>query len=79
MTWDEYVSSGAVVSRERNLEEVVLGRLEGRLQEFVVEDVGGELVLRGRASSHYAKQLAQHEVMNRVSRPTVVNRIEVLR
>jgi hypothetical protein len=38
-------------------------RLHGRISGFAVRLEGGRIVLEGRADSHYAKQLAQHALM----------------
>lgn len=67
------------VIRERLslLEAHLRSRLVGRVQELrlVVRDEG--LVLRGHAHSYYAKQLAQHAVMEATNLPVRANEIEV--
>jgi hypothetical protein len=52
-------------------------RLTGRVREFqlVLRDQG--LVLRGETRTYYAKQLAQHAVMDATSLPIESNEIEV--
>jgi hypothetical protein len=59
------------------IEEHVSCRLSGRVREFqlIVHEHG--LVLRGHAPTYYAKQLAQHAVMETTSLPIRVNEIEV--
>lgn len=59
------------------LESRVLSRLGGQIREFhlVVTDQG--LILRGRARTYYAKQLAQHVVMEAAGPPILANEIEV--
>ena len=59
------------------LESRVLSRLGGRVRDFrlVVADNG--LILRGRASTFHAKQLAQHAVMKDNGLPILANEIEV--
>jgi hypothetical protein len=63
--------AGAVV------EEHVRCRLTGLVRDFqlVFRDQG--LVLRGRAPTYYAKQLAQHAVMEASSLPIRANEMEV--
>jgi hypothetical protein len=52
-------------------------QLGGRVRDFrlLLHDCG--LVLRGRADTFHAKQLAQHAVMNEIGLPIVANEIEV--
>jgi hypothetical protein len=59
------------------IEEQIRRRLSGRVRDFqlVVRDRG--LVLRGRSRTYYAKQLAQHAVMETTSLPIRANQIEV--
>ncbi len=51
--------------------------LRGRLRDVRLTVHGEAVVIRGRASSYYVKQLAQHAVMKRVSLPIAANEIEV--
>jgi hypothetical protein len=53
-------------------------RLGGRVRGLVVVAVEKGLVLRGRAATYYAKQLAQHAVMEATDMPIVANEIEVV-
>src|SRR5262245_59526675 len=59
------------------IEEHVRCRLTGLLRDFhlVVRDKG--LVLRGHVHTYYAKQLAQHAVMEATSLPIRANELEV--
>jgi hypothetical protein len=59
------------------IEQHVRCRLSGRVRDLqiVVHDHG--LVLRGHAQTYYAKQLAQHVVMETTSLPIRANEIEV--
>jgi hypothetical protein len=59
------------------IEEHVRYRLTGLLRDFqlVFHDKG--LVLRGRVHTYYAKQLAQHAVMEASSLPIRANEMEV--
>lgn len=60
------------------LERVVTSRLTGRVAGFqlILESRG--LVLRGTARTFYAKQMAQHLVMELSAVPIVTNGIEVI-
>ena len=59
------------------LEQHLRSQLTGLLGDFqlVVRDAG--LVLRGHARTYYAKQRAQHAVMEATSLPIRANEIEV--
>ncbi len=59
------------------VEEQIRGRLTGRVRDFqlLVGDRG--LILRGLAHTWYAKQLAQHAVMESSNQPIQANEIEV--
>ena len=59
------------------IEEHVRHRLTGLLRDFqlVLRDKG--LVLRGHVHTYYAKQLAQHAVMEASSLPIRANEMEV--
>ena len=59
------------------LETHIQCRLGGQIREFrlVVADKG--LILRGYAHTYYAKQLAQHAVMEATGLPILANEIEV--
>jgi hypothetical protein len=59
------------------LEAHVQCRLGGQIREFrlVVADKG--LLLRGHARTYYAKQLAQHAVMEATGLPILANEIDV--
>jgi hypothetical protein len=60
-----------------DLELQVQWRLRGRVRDFrMVSGVRG-VILRGRALSYYAKQLAQHAVMEITLLPILANEIEV--
>ena len=61
----------------RQIEQLVLRRLNGRVRslKLMVRDDG--LVLRGHARTYYAKQLAQHAVMELTKLRIRANEIEV--
>ena len=60
------------------LAEQIFRRLKGRLCDFRLSMRDGGLVLAGHAPSYYAKQLAQHAVMEAMVLPICANDIEVL-
>jgi hypothetical protein len=59
------------------IEHHVQNHLHGRIREFHLRTQRDGLVLRGRSSSYYAKQLAQHAIMNAFNLPISANEIEV--
>jgi hypothetical protein len=59
------------------LSEIVLHRLSGRVLDLCLAFQGGALIIRGRASTYYVKQLAQHAVMAATAVPILANEIEV--
>jgi hypothetical protein len=59
------------------LEEHVQCRLGGRVRDFRLVVVGGGVILRGHTHTYYAKQLAQHAVMERTRLPILANEIAV--
>jgi hypothetical protein len=60
------------------LEQHVQRRLNGRVRDFRLSLRDDGLVLKGYARSYYAKQLAQHAVMEAVDVPINANDIEVI-
>ena len=59
------------------LEELVKRRLNGRLRSFELAVRDDGLILRGRTTTYYAKQLAQHAIMVATDIRIVANDIEV--
>jgi hypothetical protein len=59
------------------LESRIQDQVGGHLHGFQVVIRDGGLVLRGRTSTYYTKQLVQHAVMEATSLPIVANEIEV--
>lgn len=51
------------------IEELVLGQLRGRLINLRVVSRGDGIVLQGKSSTFYVKQLALHAVMKATSLP----------
>jgi hypothetical protein len=52
-------------------------RTHGRVWNLHVEFNGPSIILRGRTSTYYTKQLAQHGVLDVLTSSPVVNNIEV--
>jgi hypothetical protein len=59
------------------LEARIQCRLGGQIREFRLVVVENGLILRGRAHTYYAKQLAQHAVMEATELRILANEIEV--
>ena len=59
------------------IEEHVHARLTGLVGDFQLLLRDGGFVLRGRVHTYYAKQLAQHAVMEATSLPIRANELEV--
>ena len=59
------------------IEEHVRSRLTGLLRDFRLVFHNNGLVLRGHVHTYYAKQLAQHAVMEASSLPIRSNEMEV--
>jgi hypothetical protein len=59
------------------IDQHVRSRLAGLLRDFQLVFRDNGLVLRGHAHTYYAKQLAQHAVMQASSLPIHANEIEV--
>ena len=64
---------GAIEQLEAHLQS----RLNGRVRDLRLLVRGQGLVLQGCAATYYAKQLAQHAVMEATGRPILANEIEV--
>jgi hypothetical protein len=60
------------------LEALVQCRIGGRVLHFRLDWCECGLVLRGHSLTYYAKQLAQHAVMEATKLPICANEIEVL-
>jgi hypothetical protein len=61
----------------QQLETHVQSRLNGRVRHFRLAVRGGGLILTGHARTYYAKQFAQHAVMEATALPIRANEIEV--
>lgn len=63
--------------QEDQLESLMLRRLGNRIRGLQVQVYAGGLILRGRAATYHAKQLAQHAAMELSTLPIIANDIEV--
>jgi hypothetical protein len=59
------------------LEAHLQSRMSGRVYDLRLFVRDNSLILRGRAHTYYAKQLAQHAVMEATRLPIQANEIEV--
>jgi len=59
------------------LESHLQGRLSGRVHDFRLLICEKGVVLQGQTRTYYAKQLAQHAVMEATEMPIQANEIEV--
>lgn len=59
------------------IEQSVHSRTGGRIRGLRVEIVDGEVVISGRTSTYYSKQLATHAVLSAVEDVSLTNEIEV--
>lgn len=59
------------------LEQRILARTGRRIQNLAVELAPGRIVLRGRTSTYYVKQLAQHGVQDVLPQVALENAIVV--
>lgn len=59
------------------IERQIYAKTHGRVRSLKVDVGGPAVVLRGEASTYYAKQIAQHVVLGMLVGQPVVNAIEV--
>ncbi len=59
------------------LERRIRTRLGGQISQFQLEITTTGVILRGRARTYYAKQLAQHAVMEVTKLPILANAVDV--
>jgi hypothetical protein len=67
----------AAANGATQLETRIQCRLGRRVREFRLTVVDEGLILRGFTHTYYAKQLAQHAVMEATELPILANEIEV--
>jgi len=58
-------------------EAQVQSMLSGKIRDFRILVLSKGLILRGQARTYYAKQLAQHAVMEATPIPLLANQIQV--
>jgi hypothetical protein len=63
--------------RTGELEVDLQCRLAGRVRDFCLIRTHGGIILRGSSRTYYAKQLAQHAVMQATNLPILANEIMV--
>lgn len=59
------------------LEMQILKRLQSRIQDLRIESIPGGLLLRGRTTTYYDKQLAEHALLELVESPNLINDIDI--
>jgi len=59
------------------VERMVREKASGLIRDLRVDVIPGEIVLTGRASTYYAKQLATHAALDACEELTLTNDIEV--
>ena len=67
-----------VPTEDERLAGLLQRRLGNRVRNLEVHVHPAGLVLRGRATTYHAKQLAQHAAMEEADLPIVANDIEVI-
>jgi len=67
----------SLTSFEEHLENLMQRRLGNRIRNLEVRIVDNTVILRGRAATYHAKQLAQHAAMDLCDLPIMANDIEV--
>jgi hypothetical protein len=60
-----------------DLEFQMQSRFRGQIRELSVQRQPGGWILRGQSRTFYAKQMAQHAVMQATDEPILANDIEV--
>jgi hypothetical protein len=76
---DERDKTDRVYARQglQELEVFLRERLRGQARDLRVEMTDKGIILRGKARTYYAKQLAQEVLLERTPLPLVANEIEV--
>jgi hypothetical protein len=72
-------SDGDPSTRAHQFEKALLNRVGRQVRNLQVVFDGGGVVLRGQASTYYAKQVAQHVIGELTGLPILANDIEVVR
>lgn len=75
MKVDAPLSSRQTLSE--HIERLVRQRTSGLIRDLKIDVLPGEILLTGRASTYYAKQLATHAALDACEHLTLTNDIEV--
>lgn len=66
-----------IITRQEELEAIVQRRVGGRVRNLQVIARPDGVIIRGRAPTYHAKQIAQHAVMELAGQRILANDIEV--
>lgn len=66
-----------IITRQEELEAIVQRRVGGRVRNLQVIARPDGVIIRGRAPTYHAKQIAQHAVMELAGQRILSNDIEV--
>ena len=66
-----------LLTHDEELTSLIVRRLGNRIRNLRIVRQGGGLVIQGRTSTYYAKQLAQHAAMELNNERILANDIEV--
>lgn len=77
MAWAGNTKNLVVTATLEELEANLQRCLGGRVNDFQLLLTPEGLILRGRAATYYAKQLAQQAVLEKTQHPILANEIEV--
>jgi hypothetical protein len=66
-----------LAAKEDYLESLLQRRFGNRIRDLRIVRSAGGIILKGRAATYHAKQLAQHGAMELTDLPIVANDIEV--
>lgn len=62
---------------EELVEREVRNRTSGRIRALQVRVIDGQVIIRGRTSTYYAKQLVTHAALDMAEELGVMNEVEV--
>ena len=62
---------------EERVEQEVRSRTTGRIRGLQVRVLNGQVVITGRTSTYYAKQLVTHAALESAEQLSVMNEVEV--
>jgi hypothetical protein len=64
MTSLDTLSPDFEATRQEQIQQLVASRIRGRIRELQISVRGDTLVISGRATTYYSKQLATHAVLD---------------